>query len=196
MATPVGHAIAGYAVSGFARSAYTGNRISLILLCAFVGVLPDLDVIPGIVRGTPALYHQGITHSLGFALATSGIIAGAYKIRGKSFSAIFVLCFAAYSSHLILDIIGPDGRLPFGVPLFWPLSNMTFISPVPVLLGAQHAAATSTPTSEWIQALFSLRNFVAITIEILISVPFLLLGHIIRRGSVFRRSGELSKRKS
>ena len=162
MATPVGHAIAGYAISRFAKSSHTGNRLGVLLLCVFVGALPDLDVIPGLFIGRPVQYHQGISHSLGMAIAVSGIIAATYRLSGRSFLAIFLLSFAAYSSHLALDILGPDRRLPIGIPLFWPFSERPFISPVPILLGVTHASSTGVSTSEWIQNLISLRNVGAI----------------------------------
>ena len=96
---------------------------------------PDLEFLPGILVGSPALYHQGVTHSLGFALMVSLEIAVVYSLRGSSFSAIFNLCFISYLSHLLLDFFSPEGRLSYGEPLLWALSGNYFISPVSVLLG-------------------------------------------------------------
>lgn len=149
--------------------------------------MPDLDVIPGIISGAPAQYHQGITHSLGVALVVSGIIAGLYKRGGKSFSAIFMLCFVAYSSHLAIDLIGPDGRPPIGIPLFWPISDAPFISPRTILMGVRHASSTATPTAEWVMALLSPRNFLAIGFEVLVVTPFLIAGELFRRRILIQR---------
>jgi hypothetical protein len=124
------------------------------------------------------------------------MIAGAYRLRGKSFSSIFLLCFAAYSSHLVIDLLGPDGRPPIGIPIFWPISDAPFISPEPVLIGVEHASSSSTPTGEWIKALVSLRNFAAIIIEVLIAVPFIILGRVLGRGPQFRKGDELPKGQS
>ena len=79
---------------------------------------PDLDFLPGILIGQPALYHQGLTHSLGFAVMASLGIAGIFSFKKKMFSVVFKVCFLSYASHLVIDIFGPDGRLPYGVPLF------------------------------------------------------------------------------
>lgn len=193
MATPLGHAIAGYAVSQFSKSSHAGIRLNVLVLCIFVAALPDLDVIPGLFIGKPVMYHQGISHSLGLAIAVSGIIAATYRLSGKSFSAIFLLCFAAYSSHLALDLIGPDRRPPIGIPLFWPFSERAFLSPVPILLGVTHASTTGVSTPEWIQNLMSLRNVGAIIVEALVITPFIIWGRLRSQGMPFRGNRSFSK---
>ena len=193
MATSVGHAIAGYAISRFSKASDSGIRLNIILLCVFVAAMPDLDIVPGLLLGKPVLYHQGISHSLGLAIPVSGIIAAVYKLNGKSFSVIFLLCFAAYSSHLALDFIGPDGRPPLGIPLFWPVSERTFISPVTILLGISHASSTGDSTSEWIQNLMSFRNVGVIIVEGLVVAPFIIWDRWRDKGMPFLRSGRVSK---
>ena len=153
MATPIGHSFAGYAVYSFSAAAKENDRLSLILLCIVMTNAPDLDFVPGILIGRPALYHQGITHSLGFALMVSLVTAILYNIRGKSFSVIFNLCFLSYLSHLVIDFFGPDQRLPYGIPLFWPISGEHFISPVSLFLGVHHVRSTSASTLEWIDGI-------------------------------------------
>ena len=175
MATPIGHAIAGFAISGVSRPQTRKEKIALALVCMFAATAPDLDVIPGLLLGTPARFHGGISHSLGFAVALSLAIAGAYRLVGKPSREIFLLALAAYISHLALDMLGPDARPPYGVPLFWPLSGQTFISPVSILLGVRHAASASTGTLEWIGNLLSLRNVAAIAVETLIMLPLVIV---------------------
>ena len=51
MATPIGHAIAGYILYRFAKPTEAGERVGLIVLCATIAIAPDLDVIPGIIVG-------------------------------------------------------------------------------------------------------------------------------------------------
>jgi inner membrane protein len=181
LATPIGHAIAGYAVSSFAKAPQASQRLDLIIACTFAALAPDLDVIPGLIMGSPAQFHAGITHSLSFAALVSLGIAGILRWRGPSFAFVFVLSFISYSTHLVMDMLGPDGRPPFGIPLFWPVSNIYVISPVPLLLGVKHAATANTPTSEWIQAIFSLYNLAAIAVEVLVTVPFILVAYLLRR---------------
>ena len=181
MATPLGHVLAGYAIYGFARAPKAGEQPGLAVLGIIMAVAPDLDLIPGLVMGQPALYHGGISHSLGFALLISLGVAGIFKMRGKVFLPVFVVGFLAYSSHLLLDWLGPDGRPPFGIPVFWPISNETFISPVPALPGVRHAGVTEASISEWIQGILSLHNVAAVLIEAALITPFIFLAYWLKR---------------
>lgn len=137
--------------------------------------VPDLDFLPGIMMGTPALHHQGITHSLGFAFMVSLGAAGVYRAKGMSFSSMFSLCFISYLSHLIIDFFSPDGRFPYGEPLFWPISDEYFISPVQVFLGVHHAGSTFASTREWIEGILNLYNLGAIALEVVLIAPFVFL---------------------
>lgn len=189
MATPLGHALAGLAIYGIACA--PRGQVTLLLSCGFAAVAPDLDVIPGLVVGQPALYHHGITHSLGFAALVSLGLAGLCKFSGERFILALGLCFLSYSSHLLLDWLGPDGRPPLGIPVFWPIFDEHFISPVTVLLGMHHAASTSSSIREWLQGIFSIYNLIAILVEVLVVMAFLLFGGwTIWR----RRSAELEER--
>ncbi len=174
MATPIGHAVAGLVISGVSKPQTRKERIALALVCTFAALAPDLDVIPGLLLGTPARFHGGISHSLGFAVALSLAIAVAYRLVGKPSKEIFLLAVTAYISHLALDMLGPDGRPPYGIPFFWPLSGQTFISPVSILLGARHAASASSGIQEWAGNLLSLRNVAAIALEMILLLPIVI----------------------
>jgi inner membrane protein len=177
MATPLGHSLAGLAVHNFSTVTQNrSNRLQLTLLCIILAMAPDLDLIPGILKAKPVLYHGSITHSLGFALLVSFSVAAIYYFRGNPFRDIFKLCFLAYSSHLLLDFLGPDGRTPYGIPLFWPLSGVHFISPIPVLLGAHHVSSTSASTLDFIKGIFNFYNLAAFAVEIVLIVPFIFWG--------------------
>lgn len=186
MATPIGHTLAGYAIYTACGSSEKERQGHLMLLVVVVALLPDFDVIPGIVMGRPALFHQGITHSLGFALLVSLAIAGFYYTRGMSFPFIFTVCLLAYLSHLAIDFFGPDARLPYGIPLLWPMSGSYFISPVPIFWGVHHAAATNDSTAQWIRGILSLYNVGAIVLEVILMAPFVMLARRFRRASLPR----------
>lgn len=175
MATPFGHSLAGYAVSRFFM-AEPRDRSNLVLLGMMMAVAPDLDIIPGLLHGQPVLYHGTISHSLGAAFVVSLVLAGIYKLKGWPFLTVFRLCFIAYASHLALDFFNPDGREPYGIPIFWPFSGDHFISPVPLLLGARHVSSTSASTLEFIIGVLSFYNIAAITLELILIGPFILLG--------------------
>lgn len=175
MATPFGHSLAGFAVYTFAPSV-NRDRLSLALLCVIMANAPDLDFVPGILAGKPALYHQGITHSIGFALLVSLGAAALYRIWGQSFFTIFISAFLAYLSHLAIDFFGPDGRPPYGEPLFWPISDRYFISPITVFSGVHHVASTFGSTQEWLRGILSAHNIRAIVLESVLILPFPLFG--------------------
>jgi membrane-bound metal-dependent hydrolase YbcI (DUF457 family) len=181
--TPIGHSLAGYAVYNFSWAAKSRNRLNLIFLCIFMATAADLDFLPGILKGRPSLYHHGITHSLGFTLVSSLVIAGIYSIRQKPFSAIFILCFISYLSHIIIDFFGPSSpyRHPPGIPLFWPISRENFISPVPLFLGVHYNSSPSASIIEWIRSMLDVYNIGAIALEIALIIPFILLGQLYRR---------------
>jgi inner membrane protein len=184
MATPIGHSLAGYAVCHLSGPAQDAGRVPLIWLCILLSIAPDLDFLPGILLGRPAMYHQGVTHSLGFALMVSLMIAVLYTLKGWPFPAIFKLAFFAYSSHLVLDFFGYDGRPPYGMPLFWPLSMEYFISPVPLFWGVRHAQPSSGSILEWVDGILNFYNLGAIALEIVLVAPFAILAQMYR----FRRS--------
>jgi len=176
MATPIGHSLAGYALITIFKPPANHQQLRLLFLSIFMANAPDLDFLPGILVGSPALYHQGVTHSLGFALMVSLGIAGVCSLRGSSFSAIFNLCFISYLSHLVLDFFSPDGRLPYGEPLFWPLSANHFISPISVFLGVHHVRLTSAPMLVWIHGIFNIHNLWSMSLELVLIAPIILLG--------------------
>ena len=178
MATPIGHSLAGYAVYKMFEPYGLKNRALLAVLMA---IAPDFDFVPGFLRGAPALYHQGVMHSVGFALAISFVIAVIYRRKHQNCFPVFVLCFVSYISHLVIDFFGPDGRPPYGQPLLWPISNAYFISPYNVFWGMHHVGSTHGSTSEWMRGVFSLYNLGAMTFEVGILLPFVFLGKLSRR---------------
>ncbi len=203
LATPIGHALAGIAVASLLRPAWnrvgvTGisagissdsgpigffSRWAPYMVAGFFSVAPDLDFLPGILMGKPALYHQGITHSIAFALC-AGLIAGSLPITGIARRHMFALAAFGWISHLAMDLVGPDGRLPYGIPLFWPISSEPFLSPIQLLMGVSHVASTHDSTSMWISSVISARNALALAIEIVWTVPLIVLARWFDRRQV------------
>jgi inner membrane protein len=145
------------------------------LLATFLALAPDLDFLPGLLVGRPALYHHGVSHSLGFALAAALAAALLLRFEGWSRREVFLLAFLSYLSHLLLDLVGPDGRPPYGIPVFWPLSPTFLHSPVTLLLGVRHAPTTDASVLEWAAGIFQWVNLLAIAVE-LVLVGLLALG--------------------
>lgn len=170
MASPIGHALAGYAVQGLAPEGHRG-RLPIVALAVVMANAPDLDFLPGLAAGTPALYHQGPTHSLAFAVAASALVALALRLGGYSFRVTFAVGCLAYGSHLLLDALGADRRLPYGLPLAWPFAAGYVQAPVAVLPGFHHAASTAASTLEWLDGVLDPVNLRAIALEVLLVGP-------------------------
>jgi inner membrane protein len=175
MATPVGHSLAGYLVFGWSADTQEPHKGHWLLLYVCLANAADLDFLPGILLGRPAFYHQGVSHSLGFALVVSLAVAGVCRFWGKPFTAIFTLSCMAYVSHIIIDFFGSDTRPPYGIPIFWPVSGTYHISPVPVFWGVHHAGPTVGSMLEWLIALIHPYNLGAIALEVAFLVPLVVL---------------------
>jgi inner membrane protein len=174
VATPIGHALAGYAV--YRVSAYKReDRRTLLWLCLFLAIAPDFDFAPGILMGQPSLYHQGISHSLGLASVVSLILALVYGLNRGTVWAEWSWFFLAYASHLVIDLFGRDARPPYGIPLFWPIGAEHYLAPLQIFWGVRHAEVTSATTGEWITAILTLQNLRVIAIEVMVLLPVVLL---------------------
>jgi inner membrane protein len=150
------------------------------MLCMAAAVMPDLDFLPGLILGQPALYHQGISHSIGFAIGVGLSMAWTCCFRGQSFLLVWGLFSLAYCSHLILDLFGPDLRPPYGIPLLWPISNHYYLASVSVFLGVRHADVTSATNTEWLSAILDVHNLTAIAFEVGIVLPLILVVRLIK----------------
>ena len=136
MATPVGHILAGLAIGASVNK--VPGLLRRAVAAAFLAAAPDLDFLPGILVGQPARFHHAQTHSLGFVFLVSALVALAARRNKGSWAA---LAGVAYASHLLLDILTVDDGLPYGIPLFWPLSVQTIQSPVTLLPRVPHSSA-------------------------------------------------------
>lgn len=177
----MGHGLVGGALGSLAAAGAPPRAHGrVVVLCAALAMAPDLDFVPGIGLGRPALYHQGASHSLAFA-AAAGLL-GAWALRGSGLSAAraAAVCAAAWASHLALDLFGPDARPPIGIPLLWPFTDATWLSPLTLLPGIHHARATSTGTAEWLGSVASLHNLWAIAIELAVAAPLVALAAVRR----------------
>jgi membrane-bound metal-dependent hydrolase YbcI (DUF457 family) len=184
--TPIGHSLAGYAIYNFSVAPTNGNRLKLAFLCIFMATAPDLDFLPGILIGKPTLYHHGITHSLGFALIASLLIAGIVSIRIKPFFGIFSLCFISYLSHIFIDFFEYSGNYNLsGMPLFWPISKEKHSSPVGLYLAFHYDRLPSASIIEWVKSMLNLYNLSVIVHEVVLILPFIFLGQLYKR--IYRR---------
>jgi membrane-bound metal-dependent hydrolase YbcI (DUF457 family) len=175
MPSPIGHSLAGYAVGRFIGKENGRGLFYQVLGTIMMANLPDMDFLPGLLLNRPALFHEGILHSLGFALFFSLIGAAIAWKLGKSIRQTFILGLVAYSSHLLLDMLQPDGRPPYGIPFLWPINRLYLMSPVALLPGVHHVASTSATTLDLITGLLDRHNLWAIAFEVSLFGSFALI---------------------
>lgn len=123
----------------------TGHYGAALLLYAPIGYLllsvdPGLAVLGGMGAvafsrvpdydlRVPGLEHRGITHTLLFLVAVTGVLAGVSLAVADRFGTDPVLTggigaivgIVAIGSHLLADALTPSG-----VPLLWPVSSRRF----------------------------------------------------------------------
>lgn len=176
MSSPFGHSLAGYIVSAYKSKTFRLNNVKILALYVLIANAPDLDFIPGILIGKPNLFHHRISHSLGAAALFPLVLLLVLKCKWlKSSKNDFILYSGFYCSHLFLDYISVDGRPPFGVPLFWPLSHEYFILPHPVLPAISHSQLDHATVRQFIDGVFSLHNLNVMFLEATVITPFILL---------------------
>ena len=128
MPSPVGHALAGYAIGTLIAGAPAGGRRSALetiparaALFAGLACLPDIDFL---FRS-----HSMYTHSVGAVMIVTALAA----LLIRSPLALVAACAATYGSHLLLDWIGRDTNPPLGIMALWPFSRDYYMSPVSLL---------------------------------------------------------------
>jgi inner membrane protein len=132
MPSAFSHAVAGLGIA----ACFCGPEVpkSLWALGAVCAALPDVDVL-GFRFGVPygSLWgHRGFTHSIVFAAALAGLIAGLiglgfrHGVPGLPPWRLWLFLFLATISHGLLDML-TDGGL--GVALLAPFDNRRFFFP-------------------------------------------------------------------
>jgi inner membrane protein len=181
MPTPIAHGLAGVAL----YHARPDRRRQLVLLAVlvFAALAPDLDFIPGMVRGNADLYHHGPSHSLPVGLAL-GVVVGLLVgwRRGRATGRQVGLAVAAgYASHVVLDMFCVDTRPPFGVPLVWPFWDGYLASPVELFLDIHR----DRDTAAFFGSLFQRHNLLAAAWEaVLMSGVIVIIHWYVRRRRV------------
>ena len=157
MPSAFSHAVASIALG----RAYTARPLPLRfwVLSSVCAVAPDIDVLANRFGFdyTTMLGHRGLTHSLVFAMALSGVVVLLFfrkPVDGMmSRLALFAFFFAAAASHSVLDAM-VDGTL--GVAFFAPFSPARFFLPwrpivsSPIGLAFFSSAGATTIVNEFV----------------------------------------------
>ncbi|HSF17268.1 MAG TPA: metal-dependent hydrolase [Vicinamibacteria bacterium] len=161
MPTPAAHALTGASIY------FVGlrNDRKVFVAAVVAACLPDIDF--GISFLTGVNYHHYFTHSLGAAV----VFAAAVFLTTQDVRKTLVIG-GAYLSHVLLDMLAVDKVEPYGVELFWPLSDRFFISPILVFDDVRRGN---------LRLLLSAHNWLAAAREIAIVGPIVLgLGWLTR----------------
>lgn len=138
MASPVFHGLAGaglaYALAGDAGLplfASLRKVAGLLAAGAVLACLPDVDYLPGMVRGYLNTTHQQATHSVAWVLLVSAglwLVGRAWKPAwfGRRAAAFLVILIG---SHLAVDLVTEDRLAPYGIPLAAPFSDRPVAAP-------------------------------------------------------------------
>jgi membrane-bound metal-dependent hydrolase YbcI (DUF457 family) len=137
MPSPVAHTLFGLTCCHLFRTAFPGSTVrtwSPMGLVLLASLAPDLDFIPGLLRGDPGRYHQTLSHSLGASFLIALVLLGTFRSgfpegTGRQWGGLVLFLILG---HLFLDYFTEDTRPPIGFPLFWPFSERRFTSPLPV----------------------------------------------------------------
>jgi membrane-bound metal-dependent hydrolase YbcI (DUF457 family) len=128
MPSPVGHALGAFAIGWLAaRSSRLDRPLLAAVLLAGLGVVPDLDVL---VEGTHRLYTHSVA-AVGLVAVATGLAlraAGPRRFDAADRGRLVAACTAAYASHLLLDWLGDDRSVPYGIRALWPFTDAYFQS--------------------------------------------------------------------
>lgn len=177
MALPIGHGLAGIAFFQARPGLFFNERWLDAAFYVFLANLPDADFLPGLLLGRPNLYHHGIFHSLGAALAVSVAIGWLFFYKKQQPWRLSALVFLVFYSHLLLDFFTYDFAAPYGLPLFWPIANDYYIAGHPVFINITR----SPHSASFFPSLFSLHNLKAALLEIALLGALVLLVTMARR---------------
>ena len=131
----------------------------LLLAGGVLACLPDVDYLPGLVRGYLNTTHQQFTHSLAWVgLVSAGLFAVGRALAPERFGVrMVVFLLILIGSHLVVDLMTVDRLAPYGIPLWAPFSLTAVRGP-----GAWLPAWDKTALAD----VGSLRNLRALGIEL------------------------------
>lgn len=129
-----------------------------------VACLPDLDLVLHLFAGPQ--HHRGPSHSFGLALLCGVAVfaLASLKLAHGPAARLGLLACAAWASHVVLDWLGSDSRLPLGIMALWPASDAFYVAPFPLFMDVGREVSLATLR----------HNIVAMAWEIVLLAPLLL----------------------
>lgn len=111
-----------------------------------LSLLPDLDVLPGILANDLGRFHNNRSHSFFLGALIAPLVGGAmWALQRSNFRRLTTIAFVAYSLHLVMDYF-TVGR---GVMLWWPFSADRLTSPMPLFHGVRWSEGWWSANHGW-----------------------------------------------
>jgi len=184
MPLPVAHALAGATLYKGLDADGRWVAWRRLLLAVVLANAADLDMIPGILLGEPNRYHHvGFSHSLLFALAAGLLVGAVLAAAGKGWplwrgprpqwAATALMVGLLLASHVVLDSLTHDTRIPVGVPMFWPVYGGA-VQIYPWFFDVAKLGGEGSPL-EFVTSLLAVHNLKGMAFEVLMLGPLLLL---------------------
>lgn len=145
MPSPVAHSLIGLSlgVAWLAPARVTARALTRrvwelrwpLALCVVAANAPDLDFLPGLLKGDLNAYHQSYTHTLPFVLAVAFLLRPMSRVwpARRAVQWLFIIGV----SHLLADLLTVDTRPPIGIMGLWPFSSEHFTAPFSIFMPLQ-----------------------------------------------------------
>lgn len=184
MPLPLAHSLAGVAVFKGLDADGTLAAWRRLLLAVIIANVADLDLIPGIIVGDPDRFHHvGFSHSAVFAMVAALAAGGLAAVAGKRWPVVSrrlpavagtaLMVGLLLLSHVLLDALNQDFRLPTGVPMWWPFSTGS-VQIYPWFPWVAKLSGAGTP-ADFVTSLLTVHNLYAMLWEFLTLAPIVAL---------------------
>lgn len=139
MPSPIAHAAMGYGLYQICRplrrqecSRHIGPVPPLLMATVGLSLLPDMDVVVGILMGDLGRFHNNVMNSLIVGLVVAlGIGAVGWFRQSSGFGKWFIIALLCYETHVMMDFF-TIGR---GVMILWPFSSARYEPAVKLFYG-------------------------------------------------------------
>ena len=143
MPSPIAHGAVGYVVyrafrdplsEKYGLNPWSKTRLLLIILA--LSLLPDLDVIPGLIFGDLEGFHNNIANSLVTGVLAALLVGGVMRFLGRhTYRLWFFVALLSYELHLLMDFFTAER----GLMLFWPFETQRYAAPFMLFYGVHYS---------------------------------------------------------
>ena len=174
MPSPIAHGTVGYIVYRAFRTPlaekdgpkpWSNTRLLLIILG--LSLLPDLDVIPGLIFGDLEGFHNNIANSLVIGALAALIVAGVMRSLGRQTIRLwFFVALLSYELHLLMDYFTAQR----GLMLLWPFETQRYVAPFMLFYGVHYS-----------ESLISIHHIWTAITELAFAIGLILVAYVLPR---------------